>query len=570
MTFLRNLSISHKVAAAFGLVCLLTTIAGWMSLHAMAQLNQSTVEIDSDWLPSVRALGEVDNAANSYRRAEINLLVCPTDDCVKQYRALVTQRKAAFDAAMGVYAPMISSDEERSLYQQIEQAFVTYLETSNRALQAADAGQPLVAQSLTTSEGGERFRALLGQIAHDIALNDKGAATATQHAEALYRSQFRLIVSIVASVILLSLFAGWALTRMIATPLVRAAALLRKVADKDLTHTLEVTSSDEVGQLSTSVNTTIESMRGVLASITRSTEMLASATNQISAGASESAAGSKIQAGQVQQVASTMEEMTATVAEISQNAQQAVLASRESAATATDGGCVVDQTVASIQRIHEATNAVSEQMDSLAHRSEEIGRAVVVIREIAEQTNLLALNAAIESARAGEHGRGFAVVAGEVRRLSERTRAATDEISAMVDSIQTETRKSIEGINSRRTDVDQGLQLSAQASDSLKGIMETSARTENMISLIASAATEQSAASCEISRTVAGISENAHQASSAAGQTASACEELSRLATGLEALVGQFHLSTDSSSLRANLNSGSPSLAASLPLAAHV
>lgn len=569
MTFLRNLSISRKLAAGFSLVCLLTMVAGWMSLRAMAALNQSTVDIDSNWLPSVRALGEVNDAANGYRRAEINLLVCPTDDCIKQYRALVTKRKASFDAAMAVYAPRISSDEERALYQQIEQAFAAYLETSNRVLQAADAGQPLVAQALTTSEGGERFRALLAQIALDIALNDKGAAAATRHAAALYRSQFRLILSVVASVILLSILAGWALTRMIATPLVRAAVLLRKVADKDLSQTLEVTSTDEVGQLSASVNTTIESMRDILASITRSTEMLASATNEISAGASQSAAGSKDQAGQVQMVASTMEEMTSTVAEISQNAQHAVLASRESAATATEGGRVVDQTVASMQRIHEATNAVGEQMDSLAHRSEEIGRAVTVIREIAEQTNLLALNAAIESARAGEHGRGFAVVAGEVRRLSERTRAATDEISGMVDSIQTETRKSIEGINSRRTDVDQGLQLSAQASDALKGIMETSARTENMISLIASAATEQSAASSEITRTVAGISDSAQQASSSASQTASACEELSRLATGLEALVLQFRLESAPRPHGPNPGSRPPVMASPLVSPAH-
>ncbi len=281
---------------------------------------------------------------------------------------------------------------------------------------------------------------------------------------------------------------------------------------------------------------------------------------QISAGASQSAAGSKAQAGHVQQVASTMEEMTSTVDEISHNAQQAVQASRESASTATDGGRVVDQTVASIRRIHEGTSAVGEQMNSLARRSEDIGRAVVVIREIAEQTNLLALNAAIESARAGEHGRGFAVVAGEVRRLSERTRTATDEISGMVDSIQTETRKSIEGINCRRSDVDEGLQMAAQASEALRGIMETSARTESMISLIASAATEQSAASSEISKTVNGISEGAQQASAAAGQTASACEELSRLAAGLNALVGQFRLDTGSLASPARSFHPSPAL----------
>jgi methyl-accepting chemotaxis protein len=82
-----------------------------------------------------------------------------------------------------------------------------------------------------------------------------------------------------------------------------------------------------------------------------------------------------------------------------------------------------------MEKISTATGTVSEKMASLAERSEEIGKVVSVIQEISEQTNLLALNAAIEAARAGEHGRGFAVVAGEVRRLAERTKSATEEIA---------------------------------------------------------------------------------------------------------------------------------------------
>jgi methyl-accepting chemotaxis protein len=229
-----------------------------------------------------------------------------------------------------------------------------------------------------------------------------------------------------------------------------------------------------------------------------------------------------------------MEEMTATVAEISQNAQQAVLASRESAATATDGGCVVDQTVASIQRIHEATNAVSEQMDSLAHRSEEIGRAVVVIREIAEQTNLLALNAAIESARAGEHGRGFAVVAGEVKELARETARAADEISTKIETIQLDT---------------------AAAVDAIGRIGFTIVRMNEMQTTIASAVEEQTATTRSIARSVSDVSQGAAQItehitstadmaqSGAAGaaDTQIAARELSRLASELERLVAEFN-----------------------------
>ena len=99
----------------------------------------------------------------------------------------------------------------------------------------------------------------------------------------------------------------------------------------------------------------------------------------------------------------------------------------------------IQRITGNMQQMADRTKDTSVKVQRLNERTSQIGGIVKLIKEIADQTNLLALNAAIEAARAGEQGRGFAVVADEVRKLAERTTAATGEISSLVGSIQEET-----------------------------------------------------------------------------------------------------------------------------------
>jgi methyl-accepting chemotaxis protein len=216
-----------------------------------------------------------------------------------------------------------------------------------------------------------------------------------------------------------------------------------------------------------------------------------------------------------------------------------------SAETADQGGAVMQSAAETMERISAATGSVSEKMTSLAARSEEIGKVVNVIQEISEQTNLLALNAAIEAARAGEHGRGFAVVAGEVRRLAERTKSATEEIAATIRSIQDETRETLKVMDESRTEVETGLNETNRARKSLEAIIESSKQVEHQIELIATAATEQTSASGEISESAGQISQLAMENTQGAEETVQALQNLASLAGDLDSMIREFKLERD-------------------------
>jgi methyl-accepting chemotaxis protein len=344
------------------------------------------------------------------------------------------------------------------------------------------------------------------------------------------------------AIVLLCALIGVILTRSIATPLQAATAALERLAEKDLTVCVEETGCDEIGRLSAALNTSVASMRSVMVSFAQGAETLAAATTEISFRSVQSAGNAHMQSRKTNQIAAAAEEMTATIAEISHNAESAASASRDSAATANQGGTVMRAAAASMEKIAAAANSVSGKMASLAQRSEEIGKVVNVIQEISQLTNLLALNAAIEAARAGEHGRGFAVVAGEVRRLAERTKGATEEIAGTIRSIQDETRKTLQLMNESRTAVEDGMGETAHARESLEAIIESSKQVEHQIQMIATAATEQTAASGEISESAGQISQLSTETARGAEEAVEALKNLASLASDLDGMIRQFRL----------------------------
>jgi methyl-accepting chemotaxis protein len=345
------------------------------------------------------------------------------------------------------------------------------------------------------------------------------------------------------------------LTRLIAPPLQAATAALERVAAKDLTVTMAADGTDEIGRMFSALNTSVASMRSVLGSVAHGAESLSAAADQMSARSTEAQGNAASQSGKTNQIAAAAQQMTATISEISHNAENAAVASQKSAQMAGDGGAVMQAAADTMERISSATTSVASKMTELARRSEEIGKVVTVIEDISEQTNLLALNAAIEAARAGEHGRGF--VAGEVRRLAERTRSATQEIAGTIRSIQDETRETISLMDESHSAVDTGIHETGRARNSLEAIIGSAQEVERMIQLIATAANEQTSASEEISESATHISQLATENSHAAEETAEGCRQLAVLADDLDSLIRQFRLTETNTVFNSSLGQDS-------------
>jgi methyl-accepting chemotaxis protein len=317
---------------------------------------------------------------------------------------------------------------------------------------------------------------------------------------------------------------------------------MEKFADGDLTIQLLAKRDDEIGELYSGFNRSVEKIRGMIEQVYEAVDATASASAEISASTEEMAAGAQEQTRQSGEVSGAVEEMTRSIHATTSNVDRAASMSKKSGEQAKEGGRVVEETVAGMNRIAEVVKQSAATVGALGASSDQIGEIAQVIDDIADQTNLLALNAAIEAARAGEQGRGFAVVADEVRKLAERTSKATKEISAMIKKIQEDTAVAVEAMNRGNEEVEHGKRLSARAGASLSEIINGADEVVKVIGEIAEASAEEEAMSRSINSNIELINNVTRETATGTNEIAKAAEDLSHLTHSLHSLVTQFKI----------------------------
>ena len=346
-----------------------------------------------------------------------------------------------------------------------------------------------------------------------------------------------LNLAVMLVVVVLGIQIGRSVLRQIGGEPAEAMRLMDLAASGDLTVAIP---NARAGSLLGNLSRMLTAIRQMVGEISTKSGIVRQTAEGISTSSSQVAEASHRQADSTSSMAAAIEELTVSINHISELARDTEQYSSSAAQLAQGGEARVAEAAREMALISEQTSAAAGMIRSLESRANEISKITEVIKEIAAQTNLLALNAAIEAARAGEQGRGFAVVADEVRKLAERTSAATEEISEMTGAIQGDTCSAVATMDRALPQVERGVELAHQAEQSLREIRKGANTTLERIRDVALATQEQSAASTAIAQQVESIAQMVEETSASTEATAASANELDLIAKELGGLVSRF------------------------------
>ncbi|OCH25838.1 methyl-accepting chemotaxis protein [Aliivibrio sp. 1S128] len=346
----------------------------------------------------------------------------------------------------------------------------------------------------------------------------------------------------ILAVFFISMIGAWWLSGLIVTPVKQIQLIIRRLAAGDLTVRADVNGDNEIAELGKDINTTAIQLQTTVEALFRISEDVAAASTELAAVMTEAETNSQKELSEIEQVASAVNELSSTADNVSDNALSADKTARDTSELAQTGLDIFTQSNQASEDMANALTDAAIVVNRLKEQSEQINNVVEVIRGVSDQTNLLALNAAIEAARAGESGRGFAVVADEVRLLAARTQDSTKEIQTIIESLQEQSGLANDSMQASLDKLELNKELTTKASDALVSITESITAINDMNTQVATAAEEQSQVTQDINRNVVNMSELVNQNVTGISQSASASNELSRLAEQQKEQLAFFKL----------------------------
>ncbi|MCQ4310725.1 methyl-accepting chemotaxis protein [Pseudomonas stutzeri] len=539
---LRKLTISRRSALGFGLIGLIVLVLGLLSLKQMGQMNAESKDVNEGWLPSVIALGDLNQHILRIQLYNLRLAVNRDVGTLESTRASLARFDDQLEDMENAYKKTIDTSDDEELFRQYQATRESYYQIVKEIIPLDREGRVEELVSIIETKLNPAASRLAEALDTLVAYNNQGAARSAERSSQIFDSAKLWTIFTIALAALLTFGLAWLFTRSIVRPLNQAVLIAETVASGTLTQDFTIEGNDEPARLLTALKAMQENLRSTIQGISHSSNQLASAAEELNTVTEDSTRGLHQQNHEIEQAATAVNEMTAAVDEVARNAVATSEASRESDTTAQHGRQQVIKTVESIGLLAGDVTATSTQVEKLAGQVRDISKVLDVIRSVAEQTNLLALNAAIEAARAGDAGRGFAVVADEVRALAHRTQQSTQEIEQMIGDVHQGTDRAVQAMQASNERVRSTLEVARTAGEALDDIARAISQISERNLVIASASEEQAQVAREVDRNLINIRDLSLQSSAGANQTSAASQELAGLAVNLNELVARFRI----------------------------
>ncbi|MGJ7913961.1 methyl-accepting chemotaxis protein [Massilia sp. LXY-6] len=523
MSFFNNINIGKRLGAGFSLVLALTVLIAGAGIWRLDAVADATSDMMAAPLAKERLITEWHTQTFAAVRRTAAIVKSSDPSLVEFFKADGSKTAGRTTELIKQIEPLLEGDKEHALFDHISALRKAYTAAKDKAIKLRAAGDADGADRTLTQEYVPAADAYESALADLVKIQQQHIDAIAADIKANNKDGVRMIGILAIAALVLGALCSWALTAAIVRPIRQAVGVAEQVAAGDLTQRIESDARDETGALLRALRHMNDSLLAIVTQVRTGTDTIATASSEISAGNLDLSSRTEQQAGSLEETAAAVEELTSTVRQNADNARQANQLSITASEVATQGGAVVNQVVATMGAINEASRKIAD--------------IIGVIDGIAFQTNILALNAAVEAARAGEQGRGFAVVASEVRTLAQRSAAAAKEIKVLiVDSVDK---------------VDSGSKLVDQAGATMEQVVDSIRKVTDIMAEITSASAEQRTGIEQVNQAIADMDSSTQHNAALVEQSAAAAGSLQEQAGKLAQVVGLFNVAGQAAPLPA-------------------